>query len=196
MTQELPTPEGAGYSRVLHLDFINLTPAAGPEARAELEAAAGRLAAIEGVLDVGVIEADAASDFDVAFWFLLRDFAALEPFGTDPAYSRFLQGTVAPLLRGFAGADVKLDADFEAADGAASCVALIGPEESYDFEVREALQAWADSTGAASIAIGLAVGEKQMYRGAAIAFGRTAVETPVVAPFRATFIRGTSRVLA
>jgi len=186
----------AGGAEILHLDFINLTPGTAPEACLELERAAGALRAIDGVMGVGVIKGDEASDFDVAFWFTLRDFAALEPFGTDPRYSQFLQGIVAPLLRGFAGADVKLEEDFEGRAGAAACVALMGPEESYDFEVREALEAWTAAVGGQPAVVGLAVGEKQMYRGAAIAFRPVAVETPVLEPFRATIIRGTSRPLA
>lgn len=182
--------------QVLHLDFIKLTPETTAAHRAGLDAAATRLQEIDGVIGTGVIEADATSDFDVAFWFLLRDFAALEPFGTHPGYIRFLQGTVAPLLSGFAGADVKLDAAFESRDGDASCLALMGPEEAYDFEVREALETWAQESGPASAAIGVAVGERQQYRGAAIAFGTSTGSRPEIEPFRATLLRGTARRLA
>ena len=45
---------------------------------------------------------------------MLEGFTYLEPFGTDARYVRFLQGTVAPRLKAFAGADVSLDAPFEA----------------------------------------------------------------------------------
>jgi hypothetical protein len=183
--------------QVLHLDFIKLTSETGPEQRGQLEVAAAQLSAIDGVVGVGIIEADDRSDFDAAFWFLLREFTALEPFGTDPRYSQFLQRSVAPLLKAFAGADVKLDDDFEARDSTAACLALIGPDEAYDFEVREALEAWSERSGAASTAIGLAVGEKQLYRGAAIAFEATeANEKPQPEPFRATLIRGQARTLA
>ena len=182
--------------QVLHLDFIKLTLEAGPEQRSQLEAAAAQLGAIAGVQSVGIIEAGTDSDFDVAFWFLLAQFTALEPFGTDGRYSRFLQASVAPLIRGFAGADVKLEEDLESADGPAVCLALTGPEEAYDFEVREALETWADATGAASVAIGVAVGEKQLYRGAAIAFGVREGERPEREPFKATLVRGEARALA
>ena len=183
--------------QVLHLDFIKLTPEAGPEQRTQLEAVAAQLAAIEGVITIGVIEAEAASDFDVAFWFLLRDFVSLEPFGTDPHYSQFLQGTVARMLSAFAGANVKLEDDFEGSEGTAACLALMGPDEAYDFEVREALEAWSSEAGASAATIGLAVGERQQFRGIAIAFG-TSAETPKpdIEPFRATLVRGHARVLA
>ena len=85
---------------VLHLDFLNLTPEASLEGRRQLEAAARELYSIDGVQEIGFLDSDGGSDFDVALWFKLRDFAALEPFGTSPEYTRFLQGTVAPLIRG------------------------------------------------------------------------------------------------
>ncbi len=183
--------------QVLHLDFIKLTPETAREQRNELEVAASQLREIDGVESVGVIEGASGSDFDLAFWFVLRQFTALEPFGTHPRYTQFLQGTVAPLITGFAGADVRLDDDFEALDGGAACAALMGPDEAYDFEVREALSAWSEEAGASLTAIGLAVGEKQLYRGAAIAFGAgNSVTKPEIEPFRATLIRGTARSLA
>ena len=183
--------------QVLHLDFIKLTPETSREQRSQLEAAAQGLRAIDGVTGVGVIEGEAGSDFDLAFWFVLRAFTSLEPFGTDPRYAKFLQASVAPLLQAFAGADVKLDDEFEADDGVAACLALIGPEEAYDFEVREALEAWSGPTRAACTAIGLAVGERQVYRGAAIGFGvQGPIETPEIEPFRATLIAGQARTLA
>jgi hypothetical protein len=183
-------------AQILHLDLINLTPGTSSEARGELDRAAAGLIGIDGVTAIGVIEGDDASDFDLAYWFGLRDFEALEPFGTDPRYSQFLQGTVAPVLRGFAGADVTLDGEFEAEEGPAACIALIGPDEAYDFEVREALEAWAQAVNASSAAIGVAVGEKQMYRGAAIAFGATGGGRPEAPPFRPTVVRGRARLLA
>ena len=183
--------------QVLHLDFIKLNPEAEAGQRSRLQATASQLKAIEGVLAVGVIEGETGSDFDVAFWFLLESFSALEPFGTDARYSQFLQGTVARLLTAFAGADVILDDDLAGSDGPAACLGLMGPEETYDFEVREALQAWAASVDATSAAIGVAVGERQQYRGAAIAFGTAAgVRKPETEPFRATLIRGHARSLA
>jgi hypothetical protein len=193
--QAQPAPEGVGTSPVLHLDFIKLKPEAGVDGRARLEAAAASLHAIDGVEEVGLIEGDAASDFDVALWFRLRDYAALEPFGTNPEYARFLQGTVAPLLRGFAGVDVTLDTAFAGTAGTAACLALMGPDEAYDFEVREALAAWTEAVDATSTATGIAAGERQVYRGAALAFGPRRAGRPALEPFRATLVRGRARVL-
>jgi hypothetical protein len=113
--------------------------------------------------------------FDLAFFFVLDSFTALEPFGTHPQYIRFLQGKVARLLRGFAGTDVALTAPFPAGlDQAGACLALAAPDETYDWEVRAALDAWASdalpsSTGGAA-AVGLAIGERQRYRGCVLCF--------------------------
>jgi hypothetical protein len=183
--------------QVLHLDFIKLTPGTETEQRTQLIEAASLLRQIDGVERLGVLEGEAGSDFDLAFWFVLQEFTALEPFGTHPSYTQFLQGTVAPLITGFAGADVRLDEDFEACDGVAACLALTGPEEAYDFEVRDALSGWSEVAGASQRVIGLAVGEKQLYRGAAIAFGASrSASRPDSEPFRATLIRGRARSLA
>ena len=186
--------------QVLHLDFISLSPNTGPNDRQQLFDAAAALSALPQVASLGVIEADAASysDFDLVFYFLLSGFSALEPFGTDSRYAGFLQGAVAPRLRAFAGADVRLEADFSADGPRSACLAIMAPEETYDWEVREALQAWRDASGSAAGALGLAVGEKQMYRGAALAFGRslTTPEPPDVAKFRTTLVAGEARSLA
>lgn len=181
--------------QVLHFDFIRLRTETTESQRLELEAAAGELASIDGVLGVGTINGDEASDFDLAFWFVLRDYAALEPFGTHPDYIRFLQGRAAPLLQRFTGADVRLDEDIDHASGATACLALVAPEETYDFEVREALSAWVDSTGASRWAIGVAVGDRPLYRGAAIAFGAVRCERPETESFQTTLICGAGRTL-
>ena len=110
---------------VLHLDLIALAPDATPEAREALIASAGELAVLPNVERVGVIETDEPSDFDLAFFFVLRGFGSLEPFGTDPTYAAFLQTKVAPLLRGLAGADVRLESDFPAITSHGTCLALL-----------------------------------------------------------------------
>lgn len=186
--------------QVLHLDFISLSSTAGPDDREHLLEAAAELAALPRVQSLGAIEADATSgsDFDLVFYFLLPEFSALEPFGTDTRYAGFLQRSVAPRLKAFAGADVRLEDDFTGAGPHAACLALMAPEETYDWEVRDALQGWCDSTGRASGVVGLAVGEKQIYRGGALAFGeaRLAAERPADARFRSTLITGTAQTLA
>jgi hypothetical protein len=183
--------------QVLHLDFVSLSPATGPQDRELLIDAAGALAAIEGVTAVGVIEGEAGSDFDLAFYFVLGDFAALEPFGTNARYSRFLQGEVAPRLKAFAGADVRLDDDFAEVTGSGATIAVMAPEETYDWEVREALQGWSEATGAATAVVGLAVGERQAYRGVALAFGESLRQAPSPDPvrFRTATVSGAARRL-
>lgn len=183
--------------QVLHLDFIGLAPETTQDQRSQLDETAAGLIAMEQVISAGVIDASAGSDFDVAFYFLLADFTDLEPFGTDPRYVRFLQGNVASVLRAFAGADVKLDDDLEIIDGPVACLALAAPEETYDWEVREALQAWAASLSPSATAVGVAVGERQRYRGVGIAFGAQAGEVTEAdeGAFTPTLIAGTTRRL-
>jgi len=185
--------------QVLHLDFISLSPTAGPDDRKQLLEAAAQLAELPQVESLGAVEADGASqsDFDLALYFLLPDFTALEPFGTDTRYAGFLQLAVAPRLKAFAGADVRLEADFAVQRTYAACLALMAPEETYDWEVRDALQSWHDSVPGVSGAVGLAVGEKQIYRGAALAFAADpiAAERPDTPKFRSTLIAGAARTL-
>ncbi len=183
--------------QVLHLDFISLRPETTQEQRTQLEEAAAGLLALDQVLSAGVINGESGSDFDIAFLFLLPDFTDLEPFGTDPRYVRFLQGNVAPVLRAFAGADVKLEDDLDIVDGPAACLALMAPEETYDWEVRDALEAWGGNLLPDAIAVGIAVGERQQYRGVSIAFGGHAstAAKPEAGSFRPALIRGTARRL-
>ena len=183
--------------QVLHLDFIGLRPETTQEQRKQLEEAAAGLLALEQVMAAGVINGESGSDFDIAFLFLLPDFTDLEPFGTDPRYVRFLQGSVAPVLRAFAGADVKLEDDLDIVDGPAACLALMAPEETYDWEVRDTVEAWADALSPGAAAIGIAVGERQQYRGVSIAFGGGAptAAKPDGGSFAPTLIRGTARRL-
>ena len=183
--------------QVLHLDFIGLGPETTQDQRSQLEDAAADLLALDQVIDVGVINADAGSDFDIAFLFVLPDFTDLEPFGTDPRYVRFLQGSVAPVLRAFAGADVKLENDLAIVDGAAACLALMAPEETYDWEVRDALESWTEAMSPSVTAIGVAVGERQQYRGVCIAFGGGAPTAGKSdeGSFTPTLIRGDARRL-
>jgi hypothetical protein len=182
---------------VLHLDLIALAPDATVEARAALVASAGELATLPNVERVGVIEADAPGDFDVAFFFVLRGFASLEPFGTNPAYSSFLQTRVAPLLRGLAGADVRLETDFPPQAGHGVCLALAAPPQTYDWEVSANLTAWLQKYGLHGAA-GLAIGEHGRFRGVAIAFADAAldVKAPSQKPFGPSLIKGPARGLS
>jgi len=181
--------------QVLHLDLISLAPDLSADARASLLRTAGSLASLPNVLYVGAIE---ASD-ELGLYFVLDGFAALEPFGTDPAYVRFLQGSVAPVLRGLAGADVRLQEDFPSEDAAyGACVAVAAPFQTYDWEISASLTAWRDGLNAGASAIGLAVGEHGRYRGLAIAFADQPLPGAVVLSprFGTTLITGMARRLA
>jgi hypothetical protein len=184
---------------VLHLDFVSLNDSTDLGDRNQLIEAAAQLAELPQVEVVGVIEANATesdSDFELAFYFLLPEFTALEPFGTDARYVAFLQGAVAPRLKAFAGADVRLEDEFSADGDFAACLAIMAPEQTYDWEIREALQGWCGKVDG-SAAIGIAVGEKQLYRGAALVFSEVphTAKRPDTGRFRTTLISGKMRRL-
>jgi hypothetical protein len=182
-------------NQVAHFDFIALADEAAEQAIGDLIDTAAGLLRLPGLEMAGVIRASAASSshFDLGFFFVLDSFAALEPFGTHPDYTRFLQGKVAPILRAFAGADVVLDALFPEVEAYAACLALSAPEETYDWEVRAALDSWSSPPSA----VGLAVGERQRYRGCVVRF--SADEFVLPAPpngrFVASLIAGHARRL-
>jgi hypothetical protein len=182
--------------QVLHIDFIALAPDAAIETREELISSAGALATLANVERVGAIEAEGAADFDLAFFFVLRGFASLEPFGTDPAYSSFLQTRVAPLLRGLAGADVRLESDFPSGGTHAVCLALAAPATTYDWEVSNLLRGWLDQNRLAGTT-GLAIGEHGRFRGVAVAFADAAIDAgpPSQRPFGPSLIAGRVRAL-
>lgn len=184
-------------AQVLHLDLASLSPTTSARDRDDIIEAAGCLTSLPDVTAAGVIEGVPEADFELAFFFVLAEPAALERFGTDPAYSRFLRGKLAPRLRAFAGADARLEADFEASGQHGACLALEAPEETYDWEVAEALNRWAEGTGAAARAVGLAAGERQRFRGVALAFTATpfAPERPAEGRFGATLVWGRTRRL-
>ncbi len=160
-----------------------------------LFAEAGNLATMDEVIDAGVIEGAPGADFELAFLFVLRDFAALEPFGTSPSYSRFLQGYVAPVLRQLAGADVRLEGEMPAIGGNAACLALMASDETYDWEVSTVLRDWAKPFAPDARAVGLAVGERQRYRGVAIAFGDATAERITDDLMTSTLVTGKARGL-
>ena len=105
-----------------------------------------------------------------------------------------MQGKAAPLLRGFAGADVALTAPFPDVGAFAACLALAAPDETYDWEVRDALEGWA---GDAAAAVGLAIGERQRYRGCVLRFTSDDQMPPALADrrFEPTLIAGRAALL-
>ena len=185
-------------TQVLHLDFVSLKDPVDSGQRSRLAEAAAGLMAMEQVITCGVLDGVAGSDFDLVFFFVLPGYEALEPFGTDPRYVAFLQKHVAPTLKAFAGADVSVEGDVELPSRAiAACIALTAPEETYDFEIREALEGWVRDACVMLSTVGLSVGEVRGYRGVALIFGEGAIgrERPVRNTFRVTYVWGGARLL-
>jgi hypothetical protein len=178
------------------VDLALLQPEVRAEERGALLAEAASLLALPAVVSAGVIEAEGESDFDLAFYFVIASPADLEGFGTDARYVRFLQGGLARCLRSFAGADIALDADLPPPDSYGACLALVAPPRTYDWQVRDALAAWAGDM--ASAATGLAVGERQRYRGLGIGTAPSRPHRPNrgLEGFGADFIAGRLRVFA
>jgi hypothetical protein len=177
----------------MHLDLVTLADGCSEDQRQQLLGAARVLAEMDCVVRAGVIEAEHGSDFDLAFFYVLPEFSALEPFGTHELYSRFLQRYLAPVLRQLAGADVKLAEGSFPESAQASCLALAAEEETYDWEVNEALTSWAAGQGV----VGLATGERQQYRGVALVVGKGSARQPAAedSRFRAQMISGPLRRL-
>ena len=160
---------------VLHADFVLLQDGVGPEDIESLSLEAAALRDLAGVQRIGLINADpeSGSDFDLAFLFLLDGLSNLEAFGTDARYVRLLQGGLARAMRSFGGADVQLGGSFERSGAFAACVALAGTAQTYDWQVRDALAGWD-----ADAAVGLAIGERQRYRGLGVMFSNRPISRP------------------
>ena len=144
---------------------------------------------------IGLISAGfgADSDFDLAFLFVLDNLSDLEAFGTDSRYIRFLQGGLARAMKSFGGADIQLLSSFERSGAFAGVVALAGTTQTYDWQVRDALAAWDPDASA-----GLAVGERQRYRGVGLLFSNQPVPRPNEGfeGLGVDFVTGTYQLLA
>jgi hypothetical protein len=190
-------------NQILHVDLVLLREDVSDEALSALYEEAGRLKEIEGVVQVGVIESGArsgqaagGSDFDLAFFFVIDSVGELEAFGTDQRYVRFLQGGVARTLRSFGGADALLRDGFCGAGEYGACAALAATPQTYDWQVQDALAGWAAfSDGALT---GLAVGERQRYRGVGMIFSGQPISRPASGfeGFGLDFISGRCRLLS
>ena len=157
---------------VLHIDFVSLAASITTAARLSLIEAARGLGSITGAQSIGLIEADAGSDFDLALLCFLAGPGELEAFGTDERYARFLHTSLAPLLGALAGVDVQLEDELAPDDGYLACLAIAAPAETYDWEVRALLDTWLERLRPQASAAGLAIGERQRYRGLALALSQ------------------------
>jgi hypothetical protein len=179
---------------VLHVDLVLLREDLGSDAREGLNYEAAALRDLPGLIGAGVVEAAPESDFDVAFLFALDSLPHLEDFGTNPRYIRFLQGGLAQAMRSFGGADVQLQGELREPSAHAACLALAATPQTYDWQVRDALSRW---TGGAD-GVGLAVGERQRYRGLGLMFADQPIARPLIGfeGFGVDFIAGRYRRLA
>jgi hypothetical protein len=178
------------------MDLVLLREGVTAAARHDLFDEARGLAAINGVLACGLVENGGASDFDLAFFFVVDSPSNLEAFGTNERYIRFLQGGLARALRAFGGADVQLTTPFAGGADYAACLAVAAPPQTYDWQVRDALASWCAT--AAGCMSGLAIGERQRYRGIGIMFSSEPIPRPASGfdGFGLDFISGRGRMLS
>jgi putative ABC transport system ATP-binding protein len=183
--------------QVLHLDLIALADPTDVRARDQVLQAAAALAEVDGVEAIVAIDAgEEGSPFHLALAFVLRDFQALEPFGTDPRYTRFLQRSLAPVLRLLAGADCLLEEAWPSPRAHGECLAVAASNDTYDWELRQFFAALRQGYETSSTA-GLAAGERGRYRGIVIIFSNSPAELTLAADPRLTIHRvsGHARVL-
>ena len=181
---------------LLHFDLISLKPDDPSSHRETVLAGARNLKGIETVFGGGVIESAGGSDGDILLYFLIEGRADIEAFGADRRYVQFLQKTVAPVLAGLTGGDVRLDSAFPEPASFGACVALTAPPATYDWQVRKDLVDWTTASGATESATGLSFGTREVYRGLAIAFFDAMPALPAVpAGYGALSIAGRTMLL-
>jgi hypothetical protein len=116
-----------------------------------------------------VTAGDGGSTHDLALFAYLTDAAALERFGTDARYMRYLQHSFLPLIEDFVSADVEVETGPATGYEFAVCFCLDIPPATYDWQVRALLSRLTSASKAAvSAAVGIALNERQSYRAAGV----------------------------
>lgn len=118
------------------------------------------------VLRLGCITAsDAGSTHNLALFAHLADAAALDRFGTDAPYMRFLQQSFLPAVSAFVTMDIAVD-DGPLPEGqpSAVCFCLDVAPATYDWQVRSLLERLIATPGASAATLGMALNDRQPYR--------------------------------
>jgi hypothetical protein len=152
---------------VLHLLLAHLKPGTTDERREQLMAAFSDLLAIPEALRLGcVVARDQDSTHDLALFACLTDAAALERFGTDARYMRYLRGSFLPLVERFVTVDLRLDdRPLPGGHESALCFCLDVPPATYDWQVRAVLSRLTEESRAEDPAcLGIALNDRQPYR--------------------------------
>ncbi|MDI6856756.1 MAG: hypothetical protein QME71_00325 [Dehalococcoidia bacterium] len=124
------------------------------------------------VLRLGcVVGSRAGSTHDLALFAYLADAAALERFGTDARYMRFLQQSFLPAVGDFVTMDIVID------DGplpenrpSALCFCLNVAPATYDWQVRSLLERFIAAPGASAASLGMALNDRQPYRAGGVVY--------------------------
>ena len=157
---------------VLHLLLVRLKPRT-PDGDGEaLVKEFLRLHRAGDMARLGCIAAGSAgSTHDLALFAYLADAAALELFGTDAGYMRFLQQSFLPAVSAFVTMDIAID-DRPLPEGQSSaiCFGLDVAPATYDWQVRSLLARLIDVPGASAASLGMALNDRQPYRAGGVVY--------------------------
>lgn len=157
---------------VLHLLLVRLKPRARDGNGEALVSEFLRLRHAREVLRLGcVTDGNAGSTHDLALFAYLADAAALERFGTDARYMRFLQQSFLPAVGDFVTMDIAID-DGPLPEGqpSAICFCLDVAPATYDWQVRLLLERLIATPGASAASLGMALNDRQPYRAGGVVY--------------------------
>jgi len=158
----------------LHLLLVHLRPAVAPGQRDALVEGLTPLRSLKGVLHIGCVEGkEGVSTHDLGLFVYLRDAAALERFGTHPLLMKYLQQFFLPVVEDFVSMDVAVEGGPAERYGAAFCFCLDFRPDTYDWQVRSALEQLAGNTDKGrllGVSVGVALNQRQPFRAGGLVF--------------------------
>ena len=163
----------------LHLLLVHLRPAATPGQRDALVEGLTPLRSVKGVLHIGRVEGTGGvSTHDLGLFVYLRDAAALERFGTHPLLMEYLQQSFLPVVEDFVSMDVAVEGGPVEGYGAALCFCLDFRPDTYDWQVRSALEQLAGNTYGRLLGagVGVALNQRQPFRAGGLVFAVSAAD--------------------
>jgi len=158
----------------LHLLLVHLRPAVAAGQRDALVEGLTALRSVKDVLHMGRVEgAEGVSTHDLGLFVYLRDAAALERFGTHPLLMKYLQQSFLPVVEDFVSMDVAVEGGPAEQYGAALCFCLDFRPDTYDWQVRSALEQLVGNTDNGRLlgtSVGVALNQRQPFRAGGLVF--------------------------
>jgi len=157
----------------LHLLLVHLRPAVAAGQRDALVEGLTALQSLKGVLHIGHVEGtESVSTHDLGLFVYLRDAAALEQFGTHPLLMKYLQQSFLPVVEDFVSMDVAVEGEPVERYGVALCFCLDFRPDTYDWQVRSALEQLAGNTYGRLLgaSVGVALNQRQPFRAGGLVF--------------------------